>query len=79
MAYDWTTEAGGLLSYTPDFVRLAPLFADLVAALARGRSPADFGIQECPTMALSLNRTTAETLGIPIPAELLARATQVYD
>lgn len=79
MAYEWTTQEGGLLSYAPDFVRLAPLFADLVAAVAGGRTPAELGVHECPTMALSLNRTTASTLGLAIPAQLLARATHIYD
>ncbi|GAC1701094.1 MAG: hypothetical protein NVS9B6_15590 [Candidatus Limnocylindrales bacterium] len=79
MAYDWTTEAGGLLSYTPDFVRLAPLFAHLVAAVAGGRSPADLGIRDCPTMALALNRSSAEVLGIQIPARLMARADRIYE
>lgn len=79
MAYEQTTKAGGLVSYTPDFVGLAPLFADLVAAIAAGRRPEELGVRPCPAMTLALNRSTARRLLIEIPGTLLGPATRLYD
>ena len=68
--------AGGLLSYGPSITGMFALAAGYVANIARGARPADMPIEQPTRFELVVNLRTAETLGLKLPATLLARADE---
>jgi putative tryptophan/tyrosine transport system substrate-binding protein len=72
-------EAGGLMSYSPDFDEIARRGAHLVDRILRGAAPADLPIEQPTTYQLVINLRTAKALGIDVPASLLARADAVIE
>jgi putative tryptophan/tyrosine transport system substrate-binding protein len=72
-------EAGGLMSYSPDFDEIARRGAHLVDSILRGAAPADLPIEQPTTYQLVINLKTAKALGIDVPAALLARADVVIE
>ena len=70
-------DAGGLLSYGPDFMgqyRLAAVFVDQIL---KGRKPGELPVQQPTELELVINLRTAKALDIAIPQSLLLRASQV--
>src|SRR5262245_14275446 len=70
-------EARGLMSFGPDINQLYRRGAWYVDQILRGISPADLPIAEPTESELCFNLATAMTLGLHIPATLLARADHV--
>jgi putative tryptophan/tyrosine transport system substrate-binding protein len=70
-------EAGGLMSYyhnSADTWRRATVYVDKIL---RGARPADLPVEQITKLELLINLKTAKTLGLTIPAAVLARADQV--
>jgi putative ABC transport system substrate-binding protein len=76
-AFRHHVEAGGLLSYGPDFLDLFRDGADIVDKILRGAKPADIPVRLMKKRELVVNLHTAKALGLRIPGRLRRRATVV--
>ena len=72
-------EAGGLMSYGPNFPDLYRRAADYVDKILRGAKPADLPVEQPTKFDLVLNLTPAKVLGLTIPESFLLRADEVIE
>jgi putative tryptophan/tyrosine transport system substrate-binding protein len=67
-------EAGGLMSYGPNFPDLFRRAADYVDKILRGTLPGEIPIEQPTAFDFVVNLTTAKALGLTIPASMLSLA-----
>jgi putative ABC transport system substrate-binding protein len=72
-------KAGGLMSYGADFTDLFRRAADLVDKILRGTKPGDIPVEEPTKFEFVINLTTAQSLGLTIPASYLSLADELIE
>ena len=74
-----STPSGGLMAYAFDLVELNKRAANDIDAILRGANPGDIPFYQASKFDLSINLKTAKTLGLTVPATLLASADNIVE
>ena len=72
-------DAGGLISYGPNFIDLFARAAEFTDKILRGATPADMPIQQPVKFDFIINLKTAKALGLNISETVLTRADEVIE
>jgi putative ABC transport system substrate-binding protein len=74
-----SVKVGGLISYASDQDDDHRVMGRYAGRIPKGEKPADIPVMQATKTILAINLKTAKTLGITVPAPLLARADEVIE
>ena len=72
-------DAGGLMSYSVNWLDLRRHAAVYVDKILKGTKPADLPVQDPVRFEMVVNKKTAKALGITIPYSVMLRATELIE
>lgn len=72
-------EAGGLMSFGPDWAVVMRMHAHQIDRVLRGANPGDLPMEQPTKFELVVNLKTAEALGLTVPQLILLRADEVLE
>ena len=78
-AFRESVEAGGLISYGPNFPELRRRSVGYIDKILRGAKPADIPVEQPTKFDLVINLETAKALGITFPNNLIVSANPVIE
>jgi ABC-type uncharacterized transport system substrate-binding protein len=74
-----TAIAGGVISFSADFIALYERAASYVDKIIKGAKPADLPVEQPTKFQVMINLKTAQALGLTISPTLLAQADEVIE
>ena len=72
-------DAGGLISYGPNFLELFRLAATYIDKVLKGAKPNNLPVELPTTFELEINLKTAKAIGVSVPTSILISATKAIE